>query len=485
MNATRINALISGGIDALPFWMMAAVIIGATALAHAALKYLHYRLRRLNDSRLHLLSATAKAVHPPLVGALWVYGLFGAAHYLIPTDVQGHALILTAAHFFAALLGVWLLIRVCRRLVEVMDRWGDGRTTMLERFLVPFMARCLAALIPIFVLFSIFPVFVTSASLDTALHNLTSLILIGSIAGVLIHGVNISERALSERYRFDVEENEDAVARKVHTQITVLRKLINFVIVILALASMLMVFEKVRQLGASILASAGILGVVLGFAAQKVLGNLIAGIQIALTQPIQLNDSVIVEGEWGWVEELTLTYAVVRTWDWRRVVLPITYFVDHPFENWTRRDKDLIGVVILYVDYQLPMAPLRAECQRIAEASPFWTGRVCKVQMLEMTDRNKQLRVLISSSGGPNTFDLRCEIREGLIDFICQHYPQHLPTVRLDLPQRDGGNLPQPPLAESLTDDAESQADDATSPTEDDRQMANGVTAGEARVKHG
>lgn len=443
INATVINNMIAEWLDALPFWITAAVIIGATVVAHALLKYIHFRLRRLNESRLRLLSTTAKAVHPPLVGVLWVYGLFGAAYFLIPVEVEGHSLIMTVAHFCAALLGVWLLIRLARRLVTTMDRWGDSRTSMLERFLVPFMARCVAALIPIFVLFSIFPVFITSASLDSALHNLTSLILIGSIAGVLIHGVNISERAVSERYRFD---DEDAVARKVHTQITVLRKLINFIIIILALASMLMVFEKVRQLGASILASAGILGVVLGFSAQKVLGNLIAGIQIALTQPIQLNDSVIVEGEWGWVEELTLTYAVVRTWDWRRVVLPITYFVDHPFENWTRRDKDLIGVVILYADYHLPMEPLRAECQRIADNSPFWTGRVCKVQM---TERNKQMRVLISSSGGPNTFDLRCEIREGLIDFICQHYPQHLPTVRLDMPQRDGGNAPEPPLSES------------------------------------
>jgi len=448
MTASRINALISEWLDAMPFWVMAAVIIAATVIAHALLKYLHFRLRRLNDGRLHLISTTAKAIHPPLVGVLWVYGLFGAAYFLVPRTLQGHSLILTVAHFCAALLGVWLLVRVSRRLVTVMDRWADKRTSMLERFLAPFMARCLAALIPIFVLFSLFPVFVTSASLDAALHNLTSLILIGSIAGVLIHGVNISERALSERYRFD--DDEDAVARKIHTQITVLRKLINFIIVILAVASMLMVFDKVRQLGASILASAGIMGVVLGFAAQKVLGNLIAGIQIALTQPIQLNDAVIVEGEWGWVEELTLTYAVVRLWDWRRLVLPITYFVDHPFENWTRREKDLIGTVILYADYHLPMEPLREEAQRLAEASPRWNRRVCTVQTLEMTERNKQLRVLVSATGGPNAFDLRCEIREGLIDFICRHYPEHLPTVRLEMPERNGGNAPQPPLSEAL-----------------------------------
>jgi small-conductance mechanosensitive channel len=451
-NAAFINTLIAQWFAALPFWIMAAVIIGATLLAHVLLKYIHFRLRRLNDSRLHLMSTTAIAIHPPLVGVLWTYGLFGAAYFLIPPAVQGHSLIMTAAHFCAALLGVWLLVRGARRLVRVMDRWADRRKSMLERFLVPFMVRCLAVLIPIFVLFSLFPVFITSAPLDATLHNLTSLILIASIAGILIHGVNISERALSERYRFGDEE--DAIARKVHTQITVLRKLINFIIIVLAVASMMMVFEKVRQLGASILASAGILGVVLGFAAQKVLGNLIAGIQIALTQPVQLNDAVIVEGEWGWVEELTLTYVVVRLWDWRRLVLPITYFVDHSFENWTRRDKDLIGTVILYADYHLPMEPLREEAQRLAEASPLWNRRVCVVQTLEMTERNKQLRVLVSATGGPNTFDLRCAIREGLIDFICRHYPEYLPTVRLEMPLRNGSNEPQPPLTEAMGENA-------------------------------
>ncbi|QEL12454.1 mechanosensitive ion channel family protein [Kushneria phosphatilytica] len=420
----------------LPPWAQAGGVLALTLALHAVLGYLHIRLRRLERSRFHPLNVAAIAVHPPLVTGLWVYGLAITFWYLVPNTVAWHPGIMTLANAAAALLGVWLVIRVSRRLIAVMDRWATQRHSRFERYLAPFLVRCIAALAPVLLLFSLFPLFITSTRIDAVLHNITSLLLIASIAAVMIHGVNVTERLLSERYRIDVDDN--LLARKVHTQIAVLRKLINFIIILLALASMLMVFDKVRQLGASILASAGILGVVLGFAAQKVIGNLIAGIQIALTQPIQLDDAVVVEGEWGWVEELTLTYVVVRLWDWRRLVLPINYFIDHPFENWTRRTSDLIGSVMLYADYYLPLDTLQQEAERIARASPLWNGKVCKVQLLEMTERNMQLRVLVSATGGGNTFDLRCEMREGLLRFIAEHYPDALPRVRLDLPPQGG-----------------------------------------------
>ncbi|MFC0268188.1 mechanosensitive ion channel family protein [Kushneria aurantia] len=397
-------------------WMLAAAAAGVAVLVHAVLQFLHLRLRRLENGRWHLFAVAAQAVHPPLVCGVWLYGTAVALYYLVPQSLRWHWSIMTIANVLAVLLGFWLFVRVSHRVIVVIDRWAGARSNHFERYLLPFVARCVTALVPVFVLFSLFPLFILSDALEAALHNLTSLILIASIAGVLIHGVNISERILGERYNVDTVDN--LIARRVHTQITVLRKLINFVIVVLALASMLMIFQQVRQLGASILASAGILGVVLGFAAQKVIGNLIAGIQIALTQPIQLDDAVIVEGEWGWIEELTLTYVVVRLWDWRRLVLPINWFIDNPFENWTRRTDDLIGSVILYADFSLPLDELSREAQRIADNSPRWSGKVCKVQLLEMTERNMQLRVLVSARGGPDTFDLRCEMRTGLIDFI-------------------------------------------------------------------
>lgn len=431
------------GIETFPAWVLSLCVLAITLGISSIQTFVHLRLLRLQSGRLYALAALSKAVHAPLTGILWVYGLAWAFYLMLPVSIEWRVTVIPLADIAALLLGVWMLIRLARRAVQVMDRWSNRRTSLFERFLMPFFLRCLAALAPVFLLFSLFPLFVTSQEMADALRSLSSLLLIGSVAAVLIYGVNSTERLLSERYQFS---DEDFTARKVHTQITVLRKLINFLIVILAVASMLMVFDKVRQLGASILASAGIIGVILGFAAQKVLGNLIAGIQIALTQPIQLNDAVIVEGEWGWVEELTLTFIVIRLWDLRRLVLPITYFVENPFENWTKRDKDLLGTVILYADFHLPMEPLREEACRLAEASPLWNGRVCVVQMLEMNEYNMQIRVLVSATGGPNAFDLRCHMREGLIRFITERYPECLPRTRIDLPLRNGRNEATDPL---------------------------------------
>ncbi len=431
----------------LPRWSLAVVAIAVAVGLHALLKYLHLHLRTLETSRWHLLSVAARAVHPPLVCVVWCYGIMVALYYLVPSVLNWHTTIMTLANVIGVFLGFWLFVRVSRRVIAVMDRWSVTRQGYFERFLAPFLARAAAALFPIFLLFSLFPLFVTSERFDTAIHNLLSMLLIGSIAGVLVHGVNIVERALREHYRVDVADN--LAARKVHTQIAVLRKLINFIIVLIALASMLMLFDKVRQLGTSILASAGIMGVVLGFAAQKVFGNLLAGVQIAMTQPIQLDDAVVVQGEWGWIEELTLTYVVVRLWDWRRLVLPINWFIDNPFENWTRRTNDLIGSVILYADFSLPLDALQEEATRIAQNSPLWSGVVCKVQLLEMTEYNMQLRVLVSARGGGDTFDLRCEMREGLIRFIGREYPDAFPRMRIMMPDRNDlhGSTEQAPAA--------------------------------------
>ncbi|SPJ32158.1 mechanosensitive ion channel family protein [Kushneria phyllosphaerae] len=419
----------------LPRWTLALVAIAAAVVLHGGLRIVHLRLRRLEHGRWHLLNVAALAVHPPLVCLVWCYGAMVALYYLVPTVLGWQPTIMTLANVVGVFLGFWLFVRVSRRVIAVMDRWSQTRQGYFERFLAPFMARAAAALFPIFLLFSLFPLFVTSERFNLVIHNLTSMLLIGSIAGILVHGVNIGERALREHYRVDVADNLNA--RKVHTQIAVLRKIVNFLIVLVAVASMLMLFDKVRQLGTSILASAGIMGVVLGFAAQKIFGNLLAGVQIALTQPIQLDDAVVVQGEWGWIEELTLTYVVVRLWDWRRLVLPITWFLDNPFENWTRRTNDLIGSVMLYADFSLPLDALQEEATRIAQNSPLWSGVVCKVQLLEMTEYNMQLRVLVSARGGGDTFDLRCEMREGLIRFIAREYPDAFPRMRVMMPDRN------------------------------------------------
>jgi len=233
--------------------------------------------------------------------------------------------------------------------------------------------------------------------------------------------------------RFEAGATGDVRARKVYTQVSVLQRIAVVAIITIGFAVILMTFERVRQLGTAILASAGIAGIVLGLAAQKTLGNLIAGLQIAFTQPIRIDDAVIVEGEWGQIEEITLTYVVVRIWDLRRLVLPITYFVEHPFQNWTRASTDLLGTVLLYTDYTVPVEAVRAELQRILDETELWDHKVGQIQVTNASERTLELRVLVSAPNAGVSWDLRCLIREKLIEFIQKNYPHALPRLRADL----------------------------------------------------
>lgn len=198
-----------------------------------------------------------------------------------------------------------------------------------------------------------------------------------------------------------------------------------------------MTFDKVRQIGVSILASAGIAGIIIGFAAQRSLATLIAGIQIAITQPIRIDDVVIVENEWGWIEEITLTYVVIRIWDQRRLVVPITYFIERPFQNWTRTSAELLGTVYLYADYGIPVDELRQELEKIVNASPLWDKRVAKIQVTNATEKTVEMRALVSAENSSNAWELRCLVREKLIDFMQRNYPERLPRIRLETNKGD------------------------------------------------
>jgi small-conductance mechanosensitive channel len=196
-----------------------------------------------------------------------------------------------------------------------------------------------------------------------------------------------------------------------------------------------MTFDKVRQLGTTILASAGIIGVVVGIAAQKTIGTFIAGIQIAFTQPIRIDDVVIVENEWGRIEEITLTYVVVKIWDLRRLIVPITYFIEKPFQNWTRQTADLLGTVYIYVDHTVPIDTIREQLHAILKESEHWDQKVCVLQVTNTTERAVELRALMSAADASTAWTLRCEVREKLVKFIQEKYPQSLPKVRAELKQ--------------------------------------------------
>lgn len=228
------------------------------------------------------------------------------------------------------------------------------------------------------------------------------------------------------------EELLSVHGRRMQTQTRLLARAIMTVIVIIGFAAVLMTFPAVRQVGTSLLASAGLAGVVIGLAAKPLFGNLLAGLQIAFTQPIRLNDVVIVEGEWGVIEEILSTYVVVRIWDDRRLVLPLQWFLDHPFQNWTRNSSSITGSVILWLDYNTPIEPLRAETKRLCEAAPEWDRRFQNLQVVDTSDRAIQVRVLVTAEDAGKNWDLRCRLREGLLSFIRQTMPESLPKIRTE-----------------------------------------------------
>jgi small-conductance mechanosensitive channel len=225
---------------------------------------------------------------------------------------------------------------------------------------------------------------------------------------------------------------DNLTARRVHTQAKVLSRIVSGTVLVTGVAFILMSFPRARQFGTSLLASAGVAGLVIGLAAKSVVGNLLAGLQIALAQPIRIDDVLIVEGEWGRVEEITATYVVMRIWDDRRMIIPLGWFGEHPFQNWTRTTADLLGTVFLWVDFGVPLAELRAEARRLCEASANWDRRLCLVQVTDANDKAMQVRVLVSSAHSGANFDLRCEVREGLIDFLTRRHPGALPRVRAE-----------------------------------------------------
>lgn len=251
-----------------------------------------------------------------------------------------------------------------------------------------------------------------------------------------VRATRVMEDVAAQRFTMEVEDNLHA--RRMRTRVALLRRVLVVAIGIVGFGLFLLQVPGFRAVGTGLLASAGVLGVVVGVAAQRPIANLLAGLQIAVTQPIRVEDAVIVEGEWGWVEEITLTFVIVRLWDLRRLVLPIGYFLEKPFQNWTRTTASLLASAHLYADYTLPVDALREELDRVVRASALWDGHTCLLQVTELTERSMQLRALVSASSAGRAWDLQCEVREKLIAYLQRHHPSSLPRLRLS---------PEPALA--------------------------------------
>jgi small-conductance mechanosensitive channel len=262
-------------------------------------------------------------------------------------------------------------------------------------------------------------------------RHFAGVLLIAAGTWVAIGAVRGVTDAVAVLLPYDVADN--LRARRVLTQTRVLSRIAIGMLVFAGLSFILMTFPRARQFGASLLASAGLSALVIGIAARSVLGNLLAGLQIALSQPIRIDDVLIVEGEWGRVEEITSTYVVLKIWDERRLVIPLQWFIEHPFQNWTRNSAQIIGSVMLWVDYTTDLEPLRAEATRLAKTSKDFDDRVCLLQVVETSERGMQLRLIVSSPSAGQNWDLRCLLREGLIAFLQREQPHALPRVRAEL----------------------------------------------------
>ncbi|WP_235893490.1 mechanosensitive ion channel family protein [Litoribacter populi] len=261
-----------------------------------------------------------------------------------------------------------------------------------------------------------------------------------NLAWILIELTNVLRYYFIEHYNFEKDDN--LRERRIFTQLDFIRKIIVLIIVIVALAFVLMSIETARKIGAGLLTSAGIAGLIIGFAAQKSIANLLAGFQIAFTQPIRIDDVVVVEGEWGKIEEINLTYVVVRIWDQRRLILPINYFIEKPFQNWTRTTANIWGTVFLYVDHTVPIKIMKAKLKELLDSTPLWDGKVQVLQVTDVRERVVELRCLMSARDSPSAFDLRCFIREEMIIFLQENYPETLPKTRVLMEQDKAAKNP-------------------------------------------
>jgi len=329
------------------------------------------------------------------------------------------------------LLGWWLLVWLTKRL-----RGSTQRRARIVRVISLPMAFALPLLLLIPALQAT-PL--DGARLDQLLRGLHIGVAI-CVTWLAVRAVGAAEQTILRNHPMEVADN--LAARRIQTQTRVLARVLMGAIILIGTSLILLTFPMVRQIGTALLASAGIIGLVAGIAAKPVFGNLIAGLQIALTQPIRLDDVVIVEGEWGRVEEIGSSYVVVRIWDERRMVVPLTWFIENPFQNWTRRSADLLGTAFLWLDYRAPIAAIRTELERICKSERLWDGRVCVTQVTETSEQTLQVRLLVSARNSGDAFDLRCIVRERMLDFLVREHPESLPRQRTRLEREDG----QPPL---------------------------------------
>ncbi len=350
---------------------------------------------------------------------------------------QGETWLWSACILLAAILAGLLVHRI---VFAVFSRITSRTGSKIDDSFVQHSRKPAKLIFPLLAVFLVMPaVHLPPVVLGTVSH-IIGLCVIGAVAWLSIALTEVLSDMMAARYNVNVKDN--LTARRVLTQVNVMRRIAVVIVSIVALSIMLMTFPEIRNIGAGLFASAGIAGLVIGMAARPTLSNLIAGVQMALTEPIRLDDVVIVEGEWGWIEEIRTTYVVVRIWDLRRLVVPLSYFIEHPFQNWTRKSADLLGTVYVYTDYTVPVDEVRGQLHKILQSTPKWDGKVWGLQVTNATEHTMELRALMSAGDSGTAWDLRCEVREKLIQYLQERYPNSLPRTRVEM---EKGLPPDPP----------------------------------------
>jgi small-conductance mechanosensitive channel len=348
--------------------------------------------------------------------------------WLADSEAWVRTAIVLAAALIAVALAHRIVFAVLRRITtRTASPWDDG---VVRKGRGPTLGIVLAL-----ALSAVLPAVDLGEQARFVLQRAGVLLLMASIGWLAAALVRLVEEVVISRH--DITADDNLQARQIYTQVRMLRRILVSVIFILTLVAMLMVFPSVRQIGLSLFASAGIAGLVLGMAARPALSNIIAGVQLALTQPIRIDDVVIVEGEWGWIEEIRTTFVVVRIWDLRRLVVPLTYFIEKPFQNWTRTTADILGTVYLYCDYTVPVGEVRDELHRILRESEEWDGRTWNLQVTNAGERTVELRALMGAKNSGAAWNLRCHVRERLLDWLQREHPEDLPRMRAELDRQD------------------------------------------------
>jgi small-conductance mechanosensitive channel len=400
-----------------------------------AVLFLKAKTRKAKADAKQLKGNFLGAIGKPLYLLIWIFGVYISITPLLlrlPKEQLNIVRNLFDALFdlgiFSALL--WFFVRLTRVIEAHLAAWASKTESKLDDLLVPLVGRSLRIVAPVLGIIFALPILNLPAQYSTIVGRGSSILLIAALGLILCQIVNLGEKYLLTKYDVNVADNLQA--RKLYTQVHVLSKTLYFIISLFAVASMMMLFEEVRRLGTSLLASAGVVGVILGFAAQKTIANLFAGFQLAMTQPIRLDDVVIVEGEWGRIEEISLTYVIIHIWDDRRLVVPLSYFIEKPFQNWTRATSQLLGSVYIFADYTLPLDQAREALKKIIENHPLWDKRFWNLQVTDANEKAMQLRILATSADSSKSWDLRCDIREKFIAYIQQNHPQSLPRIRAE-----------------------------------------------------